>query len=52
MRTWLKCLRKDNELIFRAIGENKVLDRSLCGQSVSNIVKLSVVKASGQQHRK
>ncbi|MDB2663051.1 tyrosine-type recombinase/integrase, partial [Paracoccaceae bacterium] len=33
-------------------GGDKVLGRPLCGRSVSDIVKLSVVKARGQRPRK
>jgi integrase len=51
LRAWLKCLPEDNGLIFRAVGGDKVLGRPLCGRSVSNIVKLSVVKARGQRPR-
>ena len=47
LRSWLKCLPEGGGLIFRAVGGGKVLDRPLCGRSVSNIVKLSVVKARG-----
>jgi len=51
LRAWLKCLPEDNGLIFRAVGGSKVLGRPLCGRSVSDIVKLSVVKARGQRPR-
>ena len=47
LRAWLKCLPEGGGLIFRAVCGAKVLDRPLCGRSVSNIVKLSVVKARG-----
>ena len=51
LRAWLKCLPEGGGLIFRAVGGGKVLDRPLCGRSVSNIVKLSVVKARGARPR-
>ena len=51
LRAWLKCLPEGGGLIFRAVGGGKVLDRPLCGRSVSNIVKLSVVKAQGARPR-
>lgn len=51
LRAWLKCLPEDGGLIFRAVGGGKVLDRPLCGRSVSDIVKLSVVKARGARPR-
>jgi len=51
LRAWLKCLPERDGLIFRAVGGGKVLDRPLCGRSVSNIVKLSVVKARGARPR-
>ena len=51
LRAWLKCLPERGGLIFRAVGGGKVLDRPLCGRSVSNIVKLSVVKARGARPR-
>jgi site-specific recombinase XerD len=51
LRAWLKCLPKGGGLIFRAVGGGKVLDRPLCGRSVSDIVKLSVVKARGLRPR-
>ena len=51
LRAWLKCLPEGGGLIFRAVGGGKVLDRPLCGRSVSDIVKLSVVKARGARPR-
>ena len=51
LRAWLKCLPEGGGLIFRAVGGSKVLDRPLCGRSVSDIVKLSVVKARGARPR-
>jgi len=51
LRAWLKCLPEGGGLIFRAVGGDKVLGRPLCGRSVSNIVKLSVVKARGARPR-
>ena len=51
LRAWLKCLPEGGGLIFRAVGVGKVLDRPLCGRSVSDIVKLSVVKARGVRPR-
>ena len=51
LRAWLKCLPERGGLIFRAVGGGKVLDRPLCGRSVSDIVKLSVVKARGARPR-
>jgi len=51
LRAWLKCLPEGGGLIFRAVGGSKVLNRPLCGRSVSDIVKLSVVKARGQRPR-
>ena len=51
LRAWLKCLPEGGGLIFRAVGGGKVLDRPLCGRSVSDIVKLSVVKARGPRPR-
>ena len=51
LRAWLECLPEGGGLIFRAFGGGKVLDRPLCGRSVSNIVKLSVVKARGARPR-
>jgi site-specific recombinase XerD len=51
LRAWLKCLPEGGGLIFRAVGGSKVLGRPLCGRSVSDIVKLSVVKARGQRPR-
>ena len=51
LRAWLKCLPERGGLIFRAVGGGKVLDRPLCGRSVSDIVKLSVVEARGARPR-
>ena len=51
LRAWLKCLPEGGGLIFRAVVGGKVLGRPLCGRSVSNIVKLSVVKARGARPR-
>ena len=51
LRAWLKCFPERGGLIFRAVGRGKVLDRPLCGRSVSDIVKLSVVKARGARPR-
>ena len=51
LRAWLKCLPGGGGLIFRAVCGGKVLDRPLCGRSVSDIVKLSVVKARGARPR-
>ena len=51
LRAWLRCLPEGGGHIFRAVGGGKVLDRPLCGRSVSDIVKLSVVKARGARPR-
>ena len=51
LRAWLKCLPERGGFIFRAVGGGKVLDRPLCGRSVSDIVKLSVIKARGARPR-
>jgi integrase len=51
LNAWLKCLPEGGGLLFRAVSGCKVLDRPLCGRSVSNIVKLSVVKARGARPR-
>ena len=51
LRAWLKCLPEGGGIIFRAVVGGKVLDRPLCGRSVSDIVKLSVVKARGARPR-
>jgi len=52
LRAWLKCLPGGGGRIFRAVGGGKILDRPLCGRSVSDIVKLSVVKARGAWARR
>ena len=51
LRAWLKCLPEGGGLIFRAVGGGKILDRPLCGRSVGDIMKLSVVKARGARPR-
>ena len=51
LRALLKYLLEGGGLIFRVVGGGKVLDGPFCRQSVSNIVKLSVVKAQGARPR-
>ena len=51
LRRWLRRKPADIDWVFCAISHENCLDRPICGRSVNNIIKKSVVRVKGHRPR-